>query len=393
MVKSRWIAAVLILLVAPLFLVAGCGGGANGTSPTGAAGTSAALPRGWQARNPIIVGARGKASAYTPKQIRHAYGFDLLHIGTHTPPTIAIVDAYGSPTIAADLASFSTHFGLSAASLTIAYPQGNPTQGDQTWALETALDVEWVHAIAPHCPILLVVSKDASSNMFPCVAYAANHASVVSMSWGGPESAGEGALSSYFNHSGVAYVASSGDSGGLPGVPGVLSQVVCVGGTTLNLDGAGTIISETAWSYSATPFPQGSNGGPSAYISKPSWQSVNPTTKRECPDVCAVANPATGVAVYTSTPYQGYTGWLKVGGTSLSAPIWAALMGQAYGSTLNGVPAVLYSLTQTKSDYNTYFHDITSGSNQHYSCQPWYDMVTGIGSPKADKLVLALIGH
>jgi subtilase family serine protease len=325
---------------------------------------------------------------YTPTQIRHAYGFDTLS-AQGAGQTVAIVDAYGSPTIAKDLATFSTKFGLPAATLTIAYPQGRPAKVDGGWALETALDVEWVHAIAPKAKILLVVAKDAyGSNMFPSVVYGATRAAQVSMSWGGGEFAGEGAaLKQYFNRSGVAYVGSAGDSGGDPNIPSALSQVICVGGTTLNLNGAGTITSETGW--------DGSNGGKSIDIPRPAWQKLwNKTAMRECPDVSCVADPNTGVPVYSSTPWSpGQKGWVQVGGTSLSAPIVAAMMARVNsgrGSALTGVPAAVYSLG-TPTAFKTYFRDITAGSNNSYSCKAGYDMVTGIGSPKANTLVPALI--
>ncbi len=332
-------------------------------------------------------------SGYTPTQMRKAYGFNMLSVDG-TGQTVAIVDAYGSPTIKKDLAKFCTQFGLPAASLTIATPGGAPPVNGG-WALETSLDVEWVHAIAPKAKILLVAAASAGGNdMFSAVVYAAKHASVVSMSWGGSEFAGEGAaLKTYFNRAGVAYVASSGDSGDLPQIPCALSQVLGVGGTTLNLNAAGVWQSETGWGDGAGT---GSNGGPSIDIPTPAWQKQwNKTAKRECPDVAADADPNTGVPVYDSTPDSGQKGWFQVGGTSLSAPIWAALMGlvnSGRGSALAGVPAAIYSLG-TPAAFKTYFHDITSGHNNHYSCKAGYDMVTGIGSPRADKLVPALIAH
>ncbi len=382
--KSKWIAVALVLLVAPLLLVAGCGGGANGTAQVGSADTVGAIPPGWQARHPIIV--RGPAtdvlSGYSPKQIRHAYGFDMLS-ADGSGQTVAIVDAFGSPTIAADLATFSTQVGLPAATLKIATPQGTPTV-DAGWAVETALDVEWVHAIAPQAKILLVECKSSSfADMFAGVAYGAQRASQVSMSWGGSEFVGEGAaLKSFFNRSGVTYIASAGDDGGLPQIPCALPHVLGVGGTTLNLGGNGTFKSETAWS--------GSNGGPSIDIPTPAWQKQwNSTSMRECPDVSCVADPATGVRVYTTT---GGTGWLVVGGTSLSAPIVAAMMAlvnEGRSTPLSGTNAAIYALGSPTS-FTTYFRDVTVGSNDNFPSGVGYDQVTGIGSPRVRLLAPAL---
>ena len=91
---------------------------------------------------------------YGPDQIRAAYGIQpLLNAGKDgTGRTIAIIDAYGSPTLAADLAYFDARWGLPAANLTTVYPSGPPDRRIRTssgWAGETTLDVEWSHAVAP----------------------------------------------------------------------------------------------------------------------------------------------------------------------------------------------------------------------------------------------------
>src|SRR5207244_1353971 len=103
--------------------------------------------------------------------------------------TIAIVDAYGSPTLANDLAVFCNTFALPQATLNIYYPQGTPGS-DTGWALETSLDVQWAHAIAPGAKIAVVVAKSASlSDLLGAVDYAVNTvgAKQVSMSWGAGE--------------------------------------------------------------------------------------------------------------------------------------------------------------------------------------------------------------
>src|SRR5262249_28281374 len=104
--------------------------------------------------------ARNLPSVFTPAQIRHAYGFDQVSY-TGANQTIAIVDAFDDPNIAADLAHFNSPFGLPSAPFTKATPQGQPA-GDQGWGEEIALDVEWAHAIAPGASILLVEAKSNS---------------------------------------------------------------------------------------------------------------------------------------------------------------------------------------------------------------------------------------
>ncbi|HZT05628.1 MAG TPA: S53 family peptidase [Chloroflexota bacterium] len=330
-------------------------------------------------------------SGLTPAQARKAYGFDQI-AGTGAGQTIAIVDAYGSPTIANDLAVFSQQFGLPAANLTIAKPQGSRIPTDGGWALETSLDVEWAHAIAPDANILLVVAADNSfTNLFAAVQYANTHGAVaVSMSWGGSEFCGETTYDSYFTTPGVTYFASSGDSGHGVIYPSSSPNVVSVGGTTLSVTSDGSYVSESAWG--------GSGGGISAIevptssfcpggLATPSYQSGFQTfgAGRGTPDVAYDADPHTGFAVYDTTLYQGQRGWWVVGGTSAGAPQWAALAALAASS---GV-APLYSFP---SDY----HDIATGSNGSCGPQcnaaPGYDLVTGLGSPKANLLIPALGG-
>jgi subtilase family serine protease len=330
-------------------------------------------------------------NGYNPAQIRKAYGVDKL-AATGANQTIAIVDAYGSPTIQNDLSVFSKQFGLAAANLSIAYPNGKPSKTDGGWALETALDVEWAHAIAPNAKILLVVAKSASiSNLISAIDYATSHgAQVVSNSWGGSEFSGEGSYDSHFQHAGTVYVASSGDNGAGVSFPASSPYVLSVGGTNLQLDSSGTYLGETGWS--------GSGGGTSTYEARPSyedlWQSVV-GTHRGNPDVSWDADPNTGVAVYSSTRDNGQSGWFQVGGTSFGAPCWAALIaladqGRTPLTSINAIPTMYSTAGATgSSGYTTNYHDITGGSNGHTS-QAGFDLVTGIGSPKADVLIPAL---
>jgi len=307
-----------------------------------------------------------------PSQIRKAYGIDLLR-STGAGKTIAIIDAYGNPTMAADLAIFDAQFNLPAASITIAQPDGTPGT-NLNWAIETALDVEWAHAVAPSANILLVEAKSPlDTDLLSAVDYANSHgANVVSMSWGGPEFLGEDTFDTYFNHAGVTYVASSGDT--INGTeiqwPSVSSYVTAVGGTTLSLDANGNYLSERAWS--------GTVGGTSAFIPRPSFQDgFQSASNRGVPDVAFDADPNSGVAIYCQTS----SGWLVVGGTSLSAPCWAGLF--VLGA-LNGVPSV-YAKAST-SQYAGNFHDITTGSAINPAATG-YDLVTGLGSPIANNLV------
>jgi subtilase family serine protease len=333
------------------------------------------------ARPPLHINVTPATSVYyTPAQIRHAYGVDQL-AASGTGQTIAIIDAYGSSSLQRDLNTFCSTFKLPAITVPIYYPQGKP--GNNTgWAQETALDVEWAHAIAPTARIVLVVAKTASiNNLLGAVDYAVANlgANVVSMSWGGSESASEVTWDSHFNVAGVTFVASSGDNGESTGVewPAASPFVISVGGTSLYLDANNNRTAETAWS--------GSGGGISVIEALPGFQNgFLAASGRGVPDVSYLGDPNTGVEVV-------YGGRLYVfGGTSVGAPQWAALVAVSNSmrssGTLNAADSALYSLPAD-------LFDITSGQN---GSDPddfavgGYDLVTGLGSPMAQNLVPAL---
>ncbi len=350
-------------------------------------------------------GSEPPSGAYTPAQIQLAYGFNNITFGgvagDGSGETIAIVDAYDDPNIQSDLNTFDSEFGLPATTVTrvnetggTSYPASDSTGG---WELEESLDVEWAHAMAPGASIMLVeASSDSNSDLLAGVQYAAAHANVVSMSWGGSEFARETAYDTqYFDQAGVTFVASSGDDGAPAEWPAVSPNVLSVGGTALTRGPGNVWSSEVGWS--------GSGGGPSAYESQPSYQNGTVTqtsSARATPDVAYDADPSTGFAVYDSVKYDHTSGWLQVGGTSAGAPQWSALLAIAdQGRALSGQPAldstspqqVMNILYENPAD----FHDITSGTSTgspQYSAGPGYDYVTGLGSPIANLIVGSLDG-
>jgi subtilase family serine protease len=180
-------------------------------------------------------------AVYTPAQIANAYGFSKVSFqgvaGDGSGQTIAIVDAYYDPTISRDLAVFDAKYHLPAldgvngrgtfTQLDLSGGVTGPTGG---WSIETALDVEWAHAIAPKANILLVEAasdnldlKGAPTDLLNAVDVAASQpgVSTVSMSWGLYEFPGEVGLDSHFTKPGVTFVAASGDSGAPPLWPAV----------------------------------------------------------------------------------------------------------------------------------------------------------------------------
>ncbi len=354
-----------------------------------------------------ITPAAGAAisAPYTPAQIRKAYGVDQLSYDG-TGQTIAIIDAYDDSTVASDLAAFSTRFGLPAANLIQAVPNGTSYSSPSApgaqipgynggWAFETALDVEWAHAIAPKATILLVEAASANGDdLFSAVSYAVSQgASQVSMSWGGTEFSGVQSLDTFFNKTSVSFFAAAGDNGTEVEFPAVSPYVVGVGGTTVALDSAGNKISESAWNASG--------GGTSAYVTRPTFQNGFQTSAtRGVPDVAYNGDPSSGVYVLIGGNYY------EVGGTSAGAPQWAglaALVNQgrvAKGLTTigtglaNGLNTALYTLAGpgNYTNPNGDFTDITTGSNGT-AATGGYDTVTGLGSPVANKLVPDLIAY
>ena len=273
-----------------------------------------------------------------------------------------------------------------------------------------ALDVEWAHAIAPGAQIILVEANSQSlSDLIASVATAARQpgVSVVSMSWGFPEgqsvfAADEATYDSVFNVPGVTFIASTGDYGAAdPEYPAFSPNVVAVGGTSLTLNTDGSYNSEIGWGYNSSAAGGfiGSGGGISLYEPEPAYQQgVQSTGYRTTPDVSLVADPATGAWIADPYNLDPSNPFEIVGGTSLSAPAWAglfALVNQgraaAGGAALNSTnrtatQQALYALPQ--SDYNA----IASGNNG-YSAGSGYNLVTGLGTPVASSLVPDLVAY
>jgi subtilase family serine protease len=342
---------------------------------------------------------------YVPGQIRHAYGIDALsRTNNGAGKTIALVEAYDAPTLANDLAVFKQQFGITGCSLTKVNQTGGSSlpAPNASWALEASMDVEWACAIAPGANLLVVeANSNSTSDLLIATQYAATHADVVSMSWGGAENVGELISDSIFNVSGVSFFASSGDGGHGVIYPAASPYVVAVGGTTLLLNSIGNLTGpETAWS--------GSGGGISLFELEPLYQSLFPIPItggfRGAPDVSFDGNPNTGVYVYDSTPVApGQVGWFIVGGTSLGAPAWAALtalVDQLRSSNLSSndlLNSPQYNAAANNVLFAANYRDITSGTNgtcgSFCTAVAGWDFVTGLGSPKANALVPYLQTH
>ncbi|HTW94486.1 MAG TPA: S53 family peptidase, partial [Tepidisphaeraceae bacterium] len=356
--------------------------------------------------------ASSSIQGFTPSQISTAYGFNNIQLsngdpGTGAGQTIAIVDAYNDPNIASDLSAFDSQFDLSAPpSFTVVSQSGSTTElpvTNASWDEEISLDVEWSHAMAPQANILLVeTNSDNLNSLMAGVVYAADapNVSVVSMSWGSTEFSGETAYDSDFlapaSHKGVTFVAASGDDGSYdgPNWPAVSPDVLSVGGTTLaTTDSSGTYGGEIPW--------QDTTGGISSYEDEPTYQeNVQTTDNRTSPDVAYDADPNTGVAVYDSVPYEGTSGWVELGGTSVGAPQWSSLVaiadqdralshiGSLSGAT--GTLPKLYDLANNSSTYAESFNTIVEPRFGYYDQALGYNLETGLGSPEAPGIINGL---
>ncbi|WP_193587827.1 S53 family peptidase [Streptomyces sp. MBT27] len=299
--------------------------------------------------------------------------------------TVAIVDAQDDPNAEQDLATYRSQYGLPACTTANGcfkkVDQNGGTNyptADSGWAGEISLDVDMVSAVCPQCHILLVEANSANMDDLGAAVNRAvtMGAKFVSNSYGGSEDASDTtADSQYFNHPGVAITVSSGDSGYGVEYPAASPYVTAVGGTSLKQDSSTRGWSESVWGTSAGG--EGAGSGCSAYDPKPSWQKDSGCAKRAVADVSAVADPATGLAVYDS--YQA-NGWNVYGGTSASSPIIAGVYALA-GAPAGGSAPSSFPYAHTGS-----LNDVTSGANgscSDYLCKAGagYDGPTGLGTP------------
>jgi hypothetical protein len=328
-------------------------------------------------------------AGYGPGDLASAYN---LPSNGGAGATVALIDAYDDPNAEADLAVYRTQFGLPACTTAngcfskvdetggTAYPPADPG-----WSGEISLDLDMVSAVAPAAHILLVEANtanfaDLGASVDEAVSLGADY---VSNSYGtsytstpgsGEDPSETTAMDPYYNHPGVAVVASSGDGAYGVAYPAASQYVTSVGGTSLVQDSSTRGWSESVWNDSYG----GGGSGCSVYEPKPSFQTDTGCANRTVTDVSAVADPATGVSVYDS--YQA-TGWQVYGGTSAASPIIAAVYADA-GTPAAGTYPNSYPYASPGS-----LNDVTTGSNgtctPAYLCTagPGYDGPTGLGTP------------
>ncbi len=329
---------------------------------------------------PYGVSLNGAPAGYGPADLLDAYN---LPANGGAGQTIAVIDAYDHPTAEADLAVYRAQFGLPACTTANGCFKKVDQNGgthyprkDAGWAGEISLDLAMVSAIAPNAKIILVEAKKATlAGLGTGVNTAVRlGAKFISNSYGAIETSSDPAYdASYFDHPGVAITASSGDSGLTVQYPAASRKVIAVGGTALWRDSSARGWSESVYASGLAA----AGSGCSAYNAKPAWQKDTGCANRTVADLSAVADPATGVAVYQT---YGAKGWVVYGGTSVGAPIIAAVYADA------GAPTVSYPAA------NPYAHpaelfEVSSGATAN--CSPaylctgtvGYDGPTGLGTP------------
>lgn len=326
-----------------------------------------------------------------PEDLAAAYAIPATGPGT---PTIAIVVAYGYENLEADLAAYRDQFDLPACTIANGclrivdqrggsqLPAESPTDND--WSIETMLDLDMASAACPRCKLLVVQADGSGTGLLTAQATAvALGASVISNSWGRAEVAGA-SLAAYepsFDHPGVAIFAAAGDlgydNGGTgPSYPATSAHVIAVGGTKLERSSDPRGYKESVWAKGGS--------GCSMSIAKPAYQVDSPCAFRASADVAAVADPATGVAIYHS---RAGGGWRVVGGTSAAAPLVAGIFAAAGHGHRNPASLAVHPAS---------FHDVTTGKNgscETKLCQAGagWDGPTGFGTPNGTILASTVV--
>ena len=316
---------------------------------------------------------------FTPAQIKKAYSINnIVPLNGARNPIITIISAYICPNLLSDVTKFGNYFGLPACNLKV---YNFSKRSSQIWATETTLDVQWAYAINPYAEIrVILAATNAFSDIFSAINFANNKKNfnpqldtdIISMSFGINDTGGLSTLNNYFSNTKTIYVASSGDSK-KTSFPSSSTNVLSIGGTSLYVKNDNTRQNERVWNSAGC--------GYSLSFSKPSYQpTISTNNLRITPDVCCVADPKTpGYAVINGR-------LSSVGGTSLSAPIYAGMLSLITQNRLNN-KKTLFTSVQNQSNtiqnllYNNQsrFFDVVAGSVSAYPAQAGFDVASGLG--------------
>jgi kumamolisin len=347
------------------------------------------------------------AASYTPLQVAAAYGFPD---GTGQGECVGIIELGGGER-PADLSTYFASLGIrqppKVTTVSVDHGKNHPTGNPDGPDGEVMLDIEVVGAIAPQAHIAVYFAGNTDAGFLDAITTAihdtTNKPSVISISWGGPESSwtqqSMTAFDSAFQDAatmGITVCVASGDSGSSDGVtdganhvdfPASSPNVLACGGTNLQIANNATA-AETVWNDGAQGGAGG--GGVSSFFPLPAWQDglqatltaggTSALTNRGVPDVSGDADPETGYTVRIDGTAT------VIGGTSAVAPLWAGLIARI--NATNGTPAGFINprLYATPSALN----DITQGNNGAYAASPGWDACTGLGSPNGAQVAAVL---
>jgi kumamolisin len=343
--------------------------------------------------------------SYTPVQVGGLYGFPAG--ATASGQTIGLIELGGGYR-EADVTAYFETLGLVAPAITaVSVDGGKNTPGTANGADgEVMLDIEVCASVATGAKVVVYFAPNTDQGFIDAVTTAVhdtkNAPSVISISWGGPESSWTAQASTALDAAcaaasavGVTITVACGDNGSTDGAtgnnvdfPASSPHVLACGGTTLRGSGT-TIASEVVWNELATG-EGATGGGVSMLFGLPTWQRGSKvpaaTTSgggRGVPDVAGDADPSTGYEIRV----DGQT--TVIGGTSAVAPLWAGLI--ALANEKNGVAAGFVNPTLYGVGAEKAFRDITLGGNGGFSAGPGWDACSGQGSPVGEA-VIALLG-
>ena len=340
-------------------------------------------------------------SSYTPLQVAEAYNFPASASGAGQ--TIGIIELGGGYR-QADLAAYFKTLGLAAPAITAVSVDGGKNKPSTASGAdgEVMLDVEVAASVAPGAKVAVYFTPNTDQGFLDAITTAvhdaANTPSVISISWGGPESSWTAQSMTAMDEAcqsaaalGVTITVAAGDNGSTDGgtgnnvdFPASSPHVLACGGTKLDANGA-TIVSEVVWNELANN-EGATGGGVSNVFALPSWQAkaqvpaaTTTTGGRGVPDVAGDADPTTGYTIRV----DGQT--MVIGGTSAVAPLWAGLVAvanQQLGTQVGFIQPAIYAAKAAAA-----FNDITQGNNGAFSASPGWDACSGLGSPIAGKLI------
>jgi len=340
-------------------------------------------------------------SSYTPPQVAQAYQFPAKASGAGQ--TIGILELGGGYR-QADLTAYFKTLGLPAPAIAAVSVDGGRNKPSKASSAdgEVMLDIEVAASVAPGAKIVVYFAPNTDQGFIDAIGAAVhdttNKPSVLSISWGGPESTWTQqsmmALDAACQSAaalGVTITVAAGDNGSTDGLtgnhvdfPASSPHVLACGGTKLDANGA-TIVTETVWNELANN-EGATGGGVSNVFPLPAWQAnskvpapENSAGGRGVPDVAGDADPATGYTIRV----DGQTS--VIGGTSAVAPLWAGLIAvanQQLGVKVGFIQPAIYAAKAAAA-----FNNITVGTNGAFSAGPGWDACTGLGSPIANKLI------